>query len=57
MHSNKQIKLIGDQSLSKRDFKRITEPLEKFGATFKSKSGKLPIFVKGSQKCKSNLLP
>ena len=49
VHSNKQIKLIGDRSLSKRDFKRITEPLEKFGAKFKSKSGKLPIFVKGAK--------
>ena len=49
VHSNKQIKLIGDRSLSKRDFKRITEPLEKFGAKFKSKSGKLPIFVKGTK--------
>ena len=49
VHSNKQIKLIGDQSLSKRDFKRITEPLEKFGATFKSTSGKLPILVKGTK--------
>ena len=49
VHSNKQIKLIGDQSLSKRDFKRITEPLEKFGATFKSTSGKLPISVKGTK--------
>ncbi len=49
VHSNKQIKLIGDRSLSKRDFKRITEPLEKFGATFKSNSGKLPIFVKGAK--------
>ena len=49
VHSNKQIKLIGDRSLSKRDFKRIIEPLEKFGATFKSKSGNLPIFVKGTK--------
>ena len=49
VHSNKQIKLIGDQSLSKRDFKRIIEPLEKFGATFKSTSGKLPILVKGTK--------
>ena len=49
VHSNKQIKLIGDRSLSKRDFKRIIEPLEKFGATFKSKSGNLPIFIKGTK--------
>ena len=26
------IKIIGDKSLSKRDFKRITKPLSKFGA-------------------------
>ena len=29
------IKLIGDKSLSKRDFKRVTDPLSKFGASFK----------------------
>ena len=29
------IKLIGDKSLSKRDFKRISDPLKKFGAKFK----------------------
>ena len=28
------IKLIGDRSLSKRDFKRISDPLSKFGAKF-----------------------
>ena len=28
------IKIIGDKSLSKRDFKRITDPLNKFGARF-----------------------
>ena len=31
------IKLIGDKSLSKRDFKRIVEPLTKFGVSFKLK--------------------
>ena len=30
-----KIKLIGDKSLSKRDFKRISDPLTKFGAKFK----------------------
>ena len=30
------IRLIGDQSLSKRDFKRIAEPLSKFGSKFKT---------------------
>ena len=34
VHSNKDIKLIGDKSLSKRDFTRIIDPLKKFGATF-----------------------
>ena len=30
--TNKKIKLIGDKSLSKRDFKRISDPLKLFGA-------------------------
>ena len=30
-----KIKIIGDKSLSKRDFKRIAEPLKKFGAKIK----------------------
>jgi len=48
------IKLIGDASLSKRDFKRITEPLSKFGASFKlSKNKNLPLIIKGS----NNLQP
>ena len=34
------IKLIGDKSLSKRDFKRISDPLSKFGASFKLKKKK-----------------
>ena len=32
--SNNSIKLIGDKSLSKRDFKRVTDPLSRFGAKF-----------------------
>ncbi len=48
------IKLIGDKSLSKRDFKRIADPLSKFGAKFKLKNDKnLPLKVIGS----SNLRP
>ena len=48
------IKLIGDKSLSKRDFKRIADPLSKFGAKFKLKNDKnLPLKVIGS----SNLKP
>ena len=34
INSNKKIRLIGDKSLSKRDFSRVTIPLRKFGAKF-----------------------
>ncbi len=44
------IKLIGDKSLSKRDFKRIADPLSKFGANFKLKNNKnLPLIISGSK--------
>ena len=44
------IKMIGDKSLSKRDFKRIADPLSKFGATFKlNKNYGLPLIIKGSK--------
>ena len=35
-----KIKIIGDKSLSKRDFKRISDPLSKFGAKFQLKNNK-----------------
>ena len=35
VNSFSTIKLIGDNSLSKRDFARISEPLSKFGEKFK----------------------
>ena len=45
------IKLIGDKSLSKRDFKRVSDPLSKFGAKFKLNNNKnLPLKIYGSQK-------
>ena len=53
VHSNKDIKLIGDKSLSKRDFKRVIEPLKKFGAKFKSKKRGLPLVVSGTTKPKN----
>ncbi len=47
------IKIIGDKSLSKRDFRRITNPLSKFGAHFNLKNGySLPLIIKGSKKLK-----
>ena len=48
--SPKKIKIIGDKSLSKRDFSRVTTPLEKFGAKFYYKTkNKLPLSILGSQ--------
>ena len=48
------IKLIGDKSLSRRDFKRISSPLTKFGAKFQLKNNKnLPLKLYGSSRLKS----
>ena len=48
VHSKKKIIIKGDKSLSKRDFLRVTKPLEKFGAKFNTNHGKLPIKVQGT---------
>jgi len=49
-----KIKLIGDKSLSKRDFSRVIEPLKKFGVSFYPKNKKkLPIFIKGTKHLKA----
>ena len=48
-----KIKIIGDKSLSKRDFSRVTLPLEKFGAKFYyKKKNKLPLSILGSKTVK-----
>ncbi len=48
--SPQKIKLIGDKSLSKRDFSRVTTPLKKFGVKFYyKKKNKLPLSILGSQ--------
>ena len=50
INTNKKIKIIGDKSLSKRDFKRISDPLSKFGARFNLKNNKnLPLTIFGSK--------
>jgi len=69
--SPQKIKLIGDKSLSKRDFSRVTTPLESFGAKFYyKKKNKLPLSIlgsksvegikylenKGSAQCKSSVM-
>ena len=44
-----KIKLIGDKSLSKRDFSRVTEPLKEFGVNFYPNNAKnLPLYIKGT---------
>ena len=53
VNSSKPIKLIGDKSLSKRDFKRVADPLSKFGVNFKlTKNKHLPLTIKGSTNLK-----
>ena len=71
INTTSPIKLIGDKSLSKRDFKRVSDPLTKFGAKFiLSKNQYLPIKIfgtsdlkpinyfekKGSAQCKSSVI-
>jgi len=52
--STEKIKLIGDKSLSKRDFSRVTLPLAKFGAKFYYKTkNRLPLSILGSPSAKS----
>ena len=46
INSKNKIKLVGDKSLSKRDFSRVIEPLKKFGANFNTKKN-LPLTMKG----------
>tara|TARA_B110001450_G_scaffold2089_1_gene2374 strand:+ start:1396 stop:2766 length:1371 start_codon:yes stop_codon:yes gene_type:complete len=53
IHARKKIKIIGDKSLSTRDFLRVVKPLKKFGAKFETNNGKLPIKVEGTKYPKS----
>ncbi len=46
--TNKKVKLVGDRSLSKRDFSRVIKPLELFGASIKSTKNSLPVRIQGS---------
>ncbi len=71
VHYKNRVKIIGDKSLSKRDFSRVIIPLKKFGASFthKKKCG-LPVTVtglkdskpikyfekRGSAQCKSSIM-
>ena len=43
------VKIVGDKSLSRRDFQRVVDPLKKFGAKFFKKNIKnLPLKIIGS---------
>ena len=49
VNSPYKIKLVGDQSLSKRDFNRVAIPLSKFGAKIKlNKKKGLPLTIQGT---------
>ena len=71
INSPRKIKLIGDKSLSKRDFSRVIQPLKQFGVDFyPNNKTTLPISIKGknlirpikyfenkgSAQCKSSVL-
>ena len=48
INSPHKIKIMGDKSLSRRDFSRVIKPLKKFGADFYPKNKTtLPISIKG----------
>ena len=54
VNSPESIQLVGDKSLSKRDFRRVSDPLSKFGVKLKlRKDNFLPLSILGS----SNLKP
>ena len=53
VNSPEPINLIGDKSLSKRDFGRVSEPLSKFGVKFKLRNKNfLPLKIYGTSKLK-----
>ena len=47
--NEKTIKLVGDKSLSKRDFYRVIKPLSKFGISFYTKHNCLPLKIRGTE--------
>ena len=49
VNASNKIKIVGDKSLSKRDFKRVSDPLSNFGAKFRLNKNKyLPLTINGS---------
>ena len=53
VNTTNPITLVGDKSLSKRDFSRVSDPLSKFGVKFKLSNNKsLPLKIYGSNNLK-----
>ncbi len=46
--TKKSVSVIGDRSLSNRDFSRVTEPLKNFGVLISTNKSKLPVKITGS---------
>ncbi len=49
VNSKNEVTIIGDKSLSNRDFSRITDPLKNFGVKIKSKNKFLPVKIIGTE--------
>ena len=53
VNTTEPISLVGDKSLSKRDFRRVSDPLSKFGAKFNLRNNNfLPLKIYGTSKLK-----
>ena len=46
--TKRRVTLIGDKSLSKRDFSRVIKPLQQFGINIKSRNNLLPLEIEGT---------
>jgi 3-phosphoshikimate 1-carboxyvinyltransferase len=49
VRTDQKVKLVGDKSLSKRDFFRVADPLVLFGANIKLKNNSLPLEIQGTK--------
>ena len=49
VRSNEKVKLIGDKSLSTRDFSRVADPLSYFGVKINCTKNSLPLEIQGTE--------
>ena len=47
--SKGKVQIVGDKSLSKRDFGRVIAPLQNFGVKIVSKNNRLPLIIQGTE--------